>query len=113
MCRNVVFCAMMYFTNFTDTSLFTDDYMIIMRRHAILFMPLLIPNHLYTTVLSFYHELNVECICRTLENNSNSCSTLAIFLAIFWFLHFQRAARSTFQTCILIRTRATPRVEVW
>jgi len=23
------------------------------------------------------------------------------FLAIFWVLHFQRAARSTFQTCIL------------
>jgi len=31
------------------------------------------------------------------------------FLAIFWVLHFQRAARSTFQTCI---TRATPCVEV-
>jgi len=35
------------------------------------------------------------------------------FLVIFCVLYFQQAACSTFQTCILIRTKATPCVEVW
>jgi len=35
------------------------------------------------------------------------------FLATFCVLCFQRAACSRFQTCILIRTKATPCVEVW
>ena len=34
------------------------------------------------------------------------------FFGDFWVLHFQRAAHSTFQTCNLNSTRATPCVEV-
>jgi len=34
-------------------------------------------------------------------------------MAIFCILYFQRARYSTFQTCILTRTKSTPCVEVW
>ena len=34
-------------------------------------------------------------------------------MAIFWVLHFQRAACSMFQTCILNSHQVTPCVEVW
>jgi len=55
-------------------------------------------------------------MCLSCEDTAQqSCAMVPkwLILAVFLGLHFQLAACSTFQTCILIRTMTTPCVEVW